>query len=240
MIEMVAFDGDDTLWHNESYFSVTQERFRRIMGPYLAADEDVSRRLLDTELRNLRIYGYGIKSFTLSMIETAIEVSDGNVTSREIGAILQAAKDMLANPVEVLDGAIDAVEAVSAAYPVMLVTKGDLFDQESKLARSGLGERFDSVEIVTEKDEGTYDRILKRRGLSPERFVMVGNSMRSDIWPVLELGGWAVHVPYHVTWAHELVEDETSVRGHERFRHLDSLAGLPGLLEEFDTNARRT
>jgi putative hydrolase of the HAD superfamily len=240
VIEMVAFDGDDTLWHNESYFSVTQERFREIVGPYLAAEQDVRSRLLDTELRNLRIYGYGIKSFTLSMIETAIEVSDGRVTSAAIAAILDAAKEMLAHPVVVLDGAIDAVEAVSASYPVMLVTKGDLFDQESKLARSGLGDSFDSVEIVSEKDERTYRRILERRGLPADRFVMVGNSMRSDIRPVLDLGGWAVHVPYEVTWAHELIDDETEMRGHERFRHLDSLAGLPELLTEFESTARRT
>ena len=198
-----------------------------------------SQRLLDTELRNLRVYGYGIKSFTLSMIETAIEVSDGRVTAREVGAILDEAKQMLAHPVEVLDGAVEAVEAVSADYPVMLVTKGDLFDQESKLARSGLGERFASVEIVSEKNEDTYGRILSRRGLSPEGFVMVGNSMRSDICPVLELGGWAVHVPYHVTWHHELVDDEASVRGHERFRHLDSLDGLPAMLAEINQPARR-
>jgi putative hydrolase of the HAD superfamily len=237
MIEMVAFDGDDTLWHNESYFSVTQERFREIMGPYLDEPEDVRNHLLDTELRNLQIYGYGIKSFTLSMIETAIEVSGGRVTSSAIGAILAAAKDMLAHPVVVLDGAVEAIEAVSATYPVMLVTKGDLFDQESKLARSGLGERFGSVEIVSEKDQRTYRRILERRGLSPDRFVMVGNSMRSDIRPVLDLGGWAVHVPYDVTWAHELVEDEAATREHERFRQLDSLAGLPALLAEFDPTA---
>ena len=122
----------------------------------------------------------------------------------------------------------------------MLVTKGDLFDQESKLARSGLGERFASVEIVSEKDTATYERILRRRELRPDRFLMVGNSMRSDISPVLDVGGWAVHVPYHVTWEHELVDDEAPVRGHPRFRHLDSLADLPTLLADFDETARRT
>jgi putative hydrolase of the HAD superfamily len=238
MIEMVAFDGDDTLWHNESYFSVTQDKFRHIMGPYLGGVDDVGTHLLDTELRNLRIYGYGIKSFTLSMVETAIEISGGRVTSNEIGAILAAGKEMLAHPVVVLEGAVEAIEAVSATHQVMLVTKGDLFDQESKLARSGLGERFESVEIVSEKDQHTYRRILERRGLSPEGFVMVGNSMRSDIRPVLDVGGWAVHVPYDVTWAHELVDDEDAMREHQRFRHLDSLAGLPAVLAEFDATAR--
>ncbi len=240
MIDVVAFDGDDTLWHNESIFSVTQDRFRDLMSPYLDGDHDVARRLHETELRNLRLYGYGIKSFTLSMIETAIEVSGGRVTAAEVGAILDAAKRMLAHPVDLLDGAVDAIEAVSATHPVMLVTKGDLFDQESKLARSGLGERFASVEIVSEKDAGTYGRILQRRGLPANRFLMVGNSMRSDISPVLELGGWAVHVPYHVTWEHELVDDEAPVRGHPRFRHLDSLDGLPALLAEFDQTFDQT
>ena len=140
----IGFDGDDTLWHNETLFSVTQDRFRELMRPYLDG-HDVGRRLQETELRTLRLYGYGIKSFTLSMIETAIEISDGRVTGAEITAILDAAREMLAHPVNLLEGAVEAIEAVSATHDVMLVTKGDLFDQESKLARSGLGERFTSV-----------------------------------------------------------------------------------------------
>jgi putative hydrolase of the HAD superfamily len=234
VIEVVAFDGDNTLWHNESIFSLTQDRFFELMAPYLEDQPDLGRRLHDTELRNLDLYGYGIKSFTLSMIETAIEVSQGRVTATEVSVILEAAKHMLAHPVELLDGVADAVEQVSADYPVMLVTKGDLLDQESKLARSGLGERFASVEIVSEKNPRTYERILERRAIPPERFVMVGDSLRSDIGPVLEVGGWAVHVPYHLTWAHELVDDEARLRGHSRFHHLDSLGELPSVLASID------
>ncbi|CAN5132612.1 HAD family hydrolase [soil metagenome] len=229
MIEMVAFDGDDTLWHNESIFSVTHDRFHALMAPYVD-EADVAERLLATEMRNLSIFGYGVKSFTLSMIETAIEVSDGRVSGRDVQAIRDAGRAMLDHPVEVLFGAVDAVETVSADYPVMLITKGYLFDQESKLARSGLGERFAAIEVVSEKDPAAYRRILDRLGIAPDRFVMVGNSLRSDVAPVLEIGGWAVHVPYYVTWAHETDVDEDLVRGHSRFRHLDSLDGLAELL----------
>ncbi len=226
---MVAFDGDDTLWHNESIFTVTQERFRELLLPYVDR-ADVDARLLATETRNLAIFGYGVKSFTLSMIETAVELSAGRITAAEIQAILDAGKSMLDHPVELLFGVADAVEAVSATHPVMLITKGDLFDQESKLARSGLGDRFAAIEILSEKNTAAYRRILARQGIAPERFVMVGNSLRSDVAPVLELGGWAVHVPYYVTWAHEVVEDEAAVRGQDRCRHLDSLDGLAGLV----------
>lgn len=230
MIDLVAFDGDDTLWHNESIFSVTQDRFRDLMAPYLDGAADVDELLHATEMRNLELYGYGVKSFALSMVETAIEVSEGRVSSAEIGAILDAGKQMLAHPVELLEGAVEAVEAVSANYRVMVITKGDLFNQESKLARSGMGDRFAAVEIVSEKDSSVYQRILRRQGVEPDRFVMVGNSMRSDIHPVLGLGGWAVHVPYHLIWRAELLDDEREVRRHPRFRHLDSLSGLPALL----------
>ncbi len=236
---MLAFDGDDTLWHNESIFSVTQERFRDLMAPYLDDGSDIAELLYATERTNLELYGYGIKSFTLSMIETAIEVSGGRVTPGEIGVILDGAKQMLAHPVELLDGAASAVEAVSATHPVMLITKGDLFDQESKLARSGLGDRFAAVEIVSTKDRATYERILDRHEVAPDRFLMVGNSLRSDILPVLEIGGGAVHVPYDLIWQHEQLDDEDVVRGHPRFRHLDSLAGLPDLLAELDEGSTR-
>jgi putative hydrolase of the HAD superfamily len=229
MVDVVGFDGDDTLWHNESIFSVTQERFRDLMAPYLDG-ADIDERLHDTELRNLELYGYGVKSFTLSMIETAVEVSSGRVSSGEITAILDAGKQMLAHPVELLEGVEEAIDVVGRHHRMILITKCDLFNQESKLARSGLAERFSAIEIVSEKHEDTYRKILDRHAIDPERFLMVGNSLRSDISPVLDLGGWAVHVPYHLLWRHELIDDEASVRGHRRFRHLDSLAGLPELL----------
>src|SRR3954469_12819565 len=232
VIELVAFDGDDTLWHNESIFSMTQERFRELMQPYVG-EHDLDDRLLATEMRNLRLFGYGVKSFTLSMIETAIELSDARVMADEIAAILHAGRSMLEHPVDLLDGAVAAIEAVSGGHPVMLITKGDLFDQESKLARSGLGDRFEAVEIGAEKDERAYERLLERRGVAPEGFVMVGNPARSDVQPTLALGAFAVHVPYPLTWAHEQV-DETTIDGHARYRRIASLADLPDVLDRLD------
>ncbi|MEY2450811.1 MAG: putative hydrolase of the superfamily [Acidimicrobiaceae bacterium] len=226
----MAFDGDDTLWHNESIFSMTQQRFTDLMEPYVR-DDDLADRLFATEMRNLRLFGYGVKSFTLSMIETAIELSDARVTAEEIASIIHAGRSMLQHPVDLLEGVEDAIERVSQRWDVMLITKGDLFDQESKLARSGLGERFEAVEIVAEKDEAAYRRILNRRGVQPDRFVMVGNSGRSDVLPTLALGGWAVHVPYPLTWEHERVDDAT-LNTNDRYRRVDSLAELPAVLAE--------
>ena len=224
MIEVIGVDADDTLWHNETLFSVTQERFRGLLAPYTEPGV-VDERLLDTEMRNLRLFGYGIKGFTLSMIETAIEVSDGRVTAAEVQQIIDAGKAMLGHPVELLDGAREAIEALAGRYRVMLITKGDLFDQESKLARSGLGDLFWKIEIVSEKDERTYRRILDFHGVAAGEFLMVGNSVRSDILPVLAVGGRAVHVPYHITWVHEHV-DEADV-ADATFTRLDDLWGLP-------------
>ena len=208
-IVLVGFDGDDTLWHTETVFSVTQERFRELLVGYVDA-ATIDERLLATEQTNLRLFGYGVKGFTLSMIETAIQVTEGRVGAAEIQAILEAGKAMLDHPVELLAGVRDTVEAVARDHRLLLVTKGDLFDQETKLARSGLAELFWKVEIVSEKDEATYRRVLGVHGVAPERFVMVGNSVRSDVLPVLAIGGAAVHVPYHVTWAHEVVVGDGS------------------------------
>jgi putative hydrolase of the HAD superfamily len=230
-IEVVAFDGDDTLWHNETLFSVTQERFRELLAPYTEADV-VNERLLDTEMRNLRLFGYGIKGFTLSMIETAIEVSDGRVTAAEVQEIIDAGKSMLDHPVDLLEGAREAVEAVAEHHRVMLITKGDLFDQESKLARSGLGDLFWKIEIVSEKDVATYRRILAFHQIGAEEFVMVGNSLRSDIVPVVTIGGRAVHVPYHITWVHEHV-DPADLPAHG-FTTLGDLWSLPQALVSLD------
>jgi putative hydrolase of the HAD superfamily len=216
---IIGFDGDDTLWHNESIFSMTQDKFRAMLGETVAADID--RRLLDTERGNLGLFGYGI----LSMIETAIEVTDGRIEARDIQAMIEAGKAMLRHPVELLDGVAETVEYLSHSHRLVLVTKGDLFDQESKIARSGLAEMFDAIEIVSEKDPATYRRVLARHGIAPERFLMVGNSVRSDILPVLEIGGRAVHVPYHITWAHEHVEPPE--QGYER---IDGMAELTGIV----------
>jgi putative hydrolase of the HAD superfamily len=225
-VQLIAFDGDDTLWHNETIFSVSQERFEAMLAPY-ADGAHLHARLLDTERENVQLFGYGIKGFTLSMIETAIEVTDGRVTAKEIAALLDLGKGMLRHPTELLDGAREAIEWAATVAPVVLITKGDLFDQESKLARSGLGELFDAVEIVSEKDDARYQRVLQQHGVEPDAFVMVGNSMKSDILPVVRIGARAVHVPYHVTWALEVVDDaDVPASGWWRIDHLDELPAL--------------
>ena len=230
MISVIAFDGDDTLWHNESIFSLTQQRFRSLMREY--AVEDLDERLFAIETRNLQLFGYGIKGFVLSMIETAIEVSEGRVRASDIQDIINAGKAMLKHPVEPLEGVRETVEALRPRYRLMVITKGDLFDQESKLARSGLADLFWRIEIVSEKDERTYRRILHDGGIAADEFVMVGNSIRSDILPVAALGGQAVHVPYSLTWAHERA-DLNGAPAH-RIHTLERLVDLPALLEELD------
>jgi len=226
-IDVVGFDGDDTLWHNETIFSMTQQRFEALLEPHVAGAV-IHERLLATERENVAIFGYGIKGFTLSMIETAIEMTDGRVPADDLRTILEFGKAMLRHPTELLDGAREAIEATAAAgHRVALITKGDLFDQESKLARSGLGELFDAIEIVSEKDDDRYRRVLRDLDVAPEAFVMVGNSMRSDVLPVVRIGGRAVHVPYHVTWALEEVDDaDVPADGWWRIDDLSQLADL--------------
>ena len=233
-VEVVAFDGDDTLWHNETIFSMTQERFEALLEPYVDGPS-LHERMLETERRNVAIFGYGIKGFTLSMIETAIEVTDGRVSTDELRALLDFGKEMLAHPVELLDGAREAIEATSERAQVVLITKGDLFDQESKLARSGLGELFDAIEIVSEKDEARYRRVLAKHDVAPERFVMVGNSVRSDVIPVARIGARAVHVPYHVTWA--LEEADPSSLPPSSWTRIEHLGELPDVLDGFSRAA---
>ena len=205
MIELVGFDGDDTLWHSEGYYQHAGAEFERILGSYLdLADAQVRRRLLAAERRNLALFGYGAKSMTLSMVETAIELTGEKIAARDIHRIVELGKAMLDHPVELLPGIREAVETVAKIRPVVLITKGDLQHQERKVARCGLGDLFQRIEIVSEKNERTYARVLDECGVAAGAFVMVGNSMRSDIEPVVALGGWGVHMPYHVTWEHEL------------------------------------
>jgi putative hydrolase of the HAD superfamily len=225
----IAFDADDTLWHNESVFSLTQRKVTELLSGY-APPEGLEARLLETERRNLGLFGYGVKGFTLSMIETALEVSEHAIPAAVIRRILDAGKAMLEHPVELLPGVQEVITALAAEHRLMIITKGDLFDQESKIARSGLAELFARIEIVSEKDVATYRRILARHDIAPERFVMVGNSVRSDILPVLALGGNAVHVPYVTTWALEQVEHRGAAE--EGFWAIEHMAELPGVLEK--------
>jgi putative hydrolase of the HAD superfamily len=204
---VIAFDGDDTLWHNETLFSMTQGRFRALLSRDVEVPTDIlNARLLETERRNLPTYGYGIKGFVLSMIETAIEVTDKRIPAEDIQTILNYGRTMLKHPIELIEGAREVLETLRAQdHELWLITKGDLFDQESKIARSGLVPFFHTIEIVSEKDQATYQRLLDRYGVFPEEFVMVGNSIRSDVLPVIAIGGRAVHVPYAIKWEHEHV-----------------------------------
>jgi putative hydrolase of the HAD superfamily len=227
VIRVIAFDGDDTLWHNETVFSLTQQRFRELLGAHVKDAAHLDERLHERETVNLALFGYGIKGFTLSMIETAIEVTGGAVSAREIQLLIDAGKAMLQHPVELLDGVPDTLEALAPDYKLMLVTKGDLFDQESKIARSGLAGLFWRIEILTEKDVGSYGRILRRHRIAPGEFCMVGNSPRSDIAPVTALGGSAILIPYPLTWAHEADHAELGVH-----RVLGSISQVPLAIQE--------
>ncbi len=225
--DLVGLDADDTLWHNEPLFQATQAEFRALLARYHDAAW-IDERLHAVEMRNLAHFGYGIKGFVLSMIETAVELTDGRVSGREVQAIVDLGRAMTAHPVDLLDGVAEAVQALAVDHRVALVTKGDLLDQEAKLARSGLGEHFAAVEILSEKDEAAYRAVLRRQGVAPERFVMVGNSVRSDVLPVVAIGAQAVHVPYAVTWVHEVAapHDEAAAV----FATLPRLADLPAWL----------
>ncbi|MES0131473.1 HAD family hydrolase [Mesorhizobium sp. M0029] len=222
----IGFDADDTLWQNEQFFRLTEKHFATLLADH-GEGEHISARLLEAEKRNLAVYGFGIKGFTLSMIETAIEVTEGRVPGSTIAEILAAGRDMLGHPVEALPHARETVERLAGAYHLVLITKGDLFDQERKLAASGLGDLFDAVEIVSDKSAATYARIFGRHG-SPQTSMMVGNSLKSDVVPAIEAGSWGVYVPHELTWVLEHVEPPVAA---PRFRQIVDLGELPALIE---------
>ena len=223
----IAFDADDTLWHNESIFRFTEERFAALLADVME-EKPLMERLLATERRNLKFYGYGIKGFTLSMIETALEVTDGKATPQLVQEILAAGREMLTHPVETLPGVRETVTALSERYRVMVITKGDLFDQERKVAESGLAELFHAVEIVSEKTSDTYRDLFGKHGTGPKQALMIGNSLKSDILPALEAGAWGVYVPYQITWAMEKAEEP---EGLERYRKVNRIDEIVELLE---------
>ncbi|MCE1253810.1 MAG: HAD family hydrolase [Anaerolineae bacterium] len=229
--DLIAFDADDTLWHNERLYHETQALFARVLSPY-ADSETVDKKLYQTESRNLSIYGYGIKAFALSMIETAIEVSQGAVNSADISAILNQVKHMLSTRPELLPHTLETIQDLSRSYPLMMITKGDLFDQENKISHSGLGEYFKHIEILSEKHLENYRQLLERYQVAPQRFLMVGNSMRSDILPILEMGGSAVYIPYHLTWVHEMAEPPAAEQAG--FYELEHMGLLPDLLKRLN------
>ena len=223
----IGFDADDTLWHNEQFYRLTEKQFTELLADH--ADHDhLSERLLEAERRNIALYGFGIKGFTLSMIETAIEVSDGRAPASVIKAILDAGRDLMRHPVEPLAHARETLETLAGTYRLVLITKGDLFDQERKLAQSGLGDFFDAVEIVSDKSADTYRTAFTRHGTGPEHAMMIGNSLKSDVVPALEAGSFAVHVPHELTWALEHAEEP---RDHARFRRAAHLGEVPALID---------
>lgn len=228
--DLIAFDADDTLWHNETLYTVTQERLKELLAPYHDG-EIVDRELYETEMRNLAHYGYGIKAFTLSMIETAIELTGGRIRGTEIRQIIDFAGEMLRAPVRLLDGVEDVLAAVSVDYDLIVITKGDLVDQETKIARSGLADHFVAIEIVSNKRPGTYAALLQKYHVQAERFLMVGNSLPSDVLPVIAIGGRAVYIPYHTTWQHEEVDEEAL--SEAEYVELDDIGQLPALLSDY-------
>ena len=227
MFDVIGFDADDTLWHNESIFTITQEKFREILHSHNT--ELVNQTLSSTQIKNLKLFGYGIKGFILSMVETSVELTNGEIKGNEIQKIIDFGREMLANPIELLPHVQEIIEDLSRKYRLLLITKGDLIDQETKIARSGLAEYFTGVEIVSDKNSETYEKILSRHEITASRFIMIGNSMRSDIVPIVQIGGQAVHIPYYSTWDHEQKHPYIDPKNFKQLKHIGL---LPGLIEE--------
>lgn len=215
-IKAIAFDADDTLWVNEPFFRQAEEEFCELMKDFLPAEE-CNKLLFDIEMQNLPLYGYGIKPFTLSLIEAAIRFSDGKVSIDRLQVLIERGKKMLQEPIELLEGIEETLEALSPKYRLVMATKGDLLDQERKLIKSGLEPYFHHIEIVSDKTEVQYKKLVKHLDVRPEEFLMVGNSMKSDILPVLNIDSYAFHIPYHTTWVHEMVDGQVD---HPKFREL--------------------
>ncbi len=221
-LSTIGFDADDTLWHNERFFRMTQERFVELLADF-APREHLEAKMLDAEKRNLGRYGFGVKGFVLSMIETAIEVTQERVPASVIAELIAAGHDMLSYPIELLPHVRETVESCAQSHRILLITKGDLLDQERKLAQSGLGELFDGVEIVSNKTPASYHEIFNRHGEGAARSMMVGNSMKSDVLPAIEAGSWGIYVPHGEPWELERADPPT---GHTRFQELPSLETL--------------
>ena len=231
-LQTIGFDADDTLWQNEEFFRLTQARFADLLAPYTGAAH-LHARLLAAERRNIGQYGFGIKGFVLCMIETAIEVTDGQVPASVIAELMAAGRDMLRHPIHLLPHALDAVRILSESHTLVLITKGDLLDQERKLAQSGLGNYFDGVEIVSDKTPAVYTAAFTRHGTGPDRAMMVGNSMKSDVVPAITAGSWGIYIPHGLTWA---LEHATAPDGHARFRELPDLGAVVTLVKDLEAD----
>ena len=229
-IEFIAFDADDTLWHNETIYHKTQDKFKHLLSKYLPVD-DLDEQLYHTEMSNLTYFGYGVKSFTLSMIETAARLTKGCVSATDVLEIVSFAKAMLDEPVELLPDVQPVIDRLSKKYHLMIITKGDLLDQTRKLSRSGLEPYFNWVEVVNDKTSTVYAALFELYHIQPKNFLMVGNSLRSDILPVIELGAHAVYIPYHLTWAHE--HDIQHLTKNEAYFEIEKISLLPGLVDQW-------
>jgi putative hydrolase of the HAD superfamily len=221
-LKVIAFDADDTLWDNEIYFQQTEKKFFELLEEYLP-QHSVARELLQTEIKNIPLYGYGIKAFMLSMIETAVRVSNNTISLVAIEKIIGYGKDLLDKPIQKIDGVDEVLSSLKGRYKLVVATKGDLLDQERKLKKSGIEHYFHHTEIMSEKGEADYRKLVKHLDIGPEQFLMVGNSLKSDIMPVLAIGGHGFHIPYHVTWGHEAVEKNVN---HPNFRELKTIRDI--------------
>lgn len=226
-IKTIAFDADDTLWINEPFFREGEAELQKIVEPYISGD-GLIRELYGIEMQNMEAYGYGIKAFVLSMIEAALKVSDNRIPAADIGRIVELGKRQIARPVELLDGVEEVLAELQGRYRLVMATKGDILDQRRKLAKSGLGKYFHHIEVMCDKQRDDYTRMFGHLGCAPEEVLMVGNSLRSDVLPVLELGGWGAYVPFHVTWEHEVVDENIEHPRYLRLERLDDLLGLLG------------
>lgn len=225
-IKVVAFDADDTLFINEPYFEETEKKFCGIMEAYLS-HQSLSQELFKTQINNLPLYGYGIKGYVLSMIETAVKVSNGTVNVKTIQRITDLGKELIQKPIVLIDGVEETLKELHGKYKLVVATKGDLKDQHRKLHNSGLGHYFHHIEVMSDKKETDYLKLLKRLEVKPDEFYMIGNSLRSDVLPVLEIGGYACHVPFHTTWAHEMIDHNVE---HDNFKEIDNITKVVTLL----------
>ncbi|TRX66054.1 HAD family hydrolase [Carboxylicivirga sp. M1479] len=227
-IKVIAFDADDTLWVNETFFRDAEKVFATIMKPFAKADE-VYRKLYEVEMNNMLLYGYGIKGFMLSLIETANVISNNHVSAQQIGEIIEVGKSMLQKPVELLDGVEQVLKSLQGDYRLIVATKGDLLDQERKLRKSGLLPYFHHIEVMSDKTPSTYQALIKHLDIENHELLMVGNSLKSDILPVLQIGSWGVHVPFHTTWHHEEVNEPII---SDQFYTLGSIIELEELMQD--------
>jgi putative hydrolase of the HAD superfamily len=225
-LKVIAFDADDTLFVNEPYFQETEQKFCALMSDYLS-EQGLSQELFKTEVDNLNLYGYGIKGYTLSMIEAAMKISNNTLSVEAIERIIVFGKELLQRPIELLDGVEETLKALQGKYKLVVATKGDLKDQRRKLHDSGLGAYFHHIEVMSDKQEKDYSDLLNRLEIKPKEFFMIGNSLKSDVLPVLGIGGYAVHVPYHTTWEHEKIHHKVE---HPNFRTLEKISDVLEIL----------